>query len=144
MIARFERTVAGKADTVEQIEALADHQAQDNLCVSGSSEGVTAASLQERERALAEANGVAVASLQPMPAAARGAFSRVTVRVAINGTLESLFGLLHDLEGGHPLVFVENLEVKAAPYPWDRDPATVDPQLTVRFDVSGYLQPEAG
>jgi len=53
--------------------------------------------------------------------------------------------VLHGLEAGSTLLFVDNLEVSNRRARRRRNqPVEMDPTLLVRLDLFGYLRPEAG
>lgn len=67
-------------------------------------------------------------------------YERVTLKVRLRCNLEEFAPALHELEGGSPLVFVDDLQVwKQTGY---RQPGTnqVTSYLDIRFDLYGYLR----
>ena len=71
-------------------------------------------------------------------------YERVTIKVRMRCSLEEFAPVLHELEAGSPLLFLEDLQIwKQAGY---RVPGTnqVASYLDIRFDLYGYLRNKQG
>lgn len=113
--------------------------------LEGASETLAGAGLRERLQAILERHGGQLQSSQTLPLSGGEGVRKVTLRVALTLPIESLFGILYDIESGTPYLFVDHLDIKARVRRRRRqqDQAQVLP-LTVRFDLYGYLLPEHG
>ncbi len=111
-----------------------------------SAPSLAAAELQQRVKTVVEAAGGTLRSTQALPPAEEGNAVKVTVSAAMTGDTESLQKILHALEAQTPLLFVDNLDVTAR----ENRPRLASGrlasysriQLTVQFEVSGYLRKE--
>jgi general secretion pathway protein M len=83
-------------------------------------------------------------SIQTLPAEADGEFLRVAVRVQFTASLESIHHILYTLETNRPFVFLDNLDVRNRRVRRRKELENTDPDLTIRFDLAGYLRPEGG
>lgn len=144
-LARYE-AIAGSGSQFEaQLDRLERHQAQSGIYLTGATDALAAAKLQEKVSATIQENGGNLRSIQILPVESDGDFRRVAVRVRINARIEPLFRILYSLEAGEALLFIDNLDIKA-----DRrrrrkqgsQSSPDDPTLSVRFDLFGYLKPE--
>jgi len=113
-----------------------------------SAPALAAADLQQRVKAVVEAAGGTLQSTQALPPAEEGNAVKVTVSAAMNGDVDSLRKILHDLEAQTPLLFVDNLQVSAREsrprLSGGRVANYTRVQLSVQFEVSGYLRKEGG
>lgn len=105
---------------------------------------LAAAELQELVRnKLAAAKGQLVSS-QFSESRREEGLEAVSIQVRMRGDIRSLHKVLHLLETGRPLVFVDELAVVATPAHRARRTAgaAAVPDLDVRFRATGYLRAE--
>ena len=57
------------------------------------------------------------------------------------GPIAALHPILYALESERPFVFLDNLDVRNRRARRRAELEDLDPQLTIRFDLSGYLRP---
>lgn len=74
---------------------------------------LAAAELQQRLKALIEAAGGTLQSIQALPPVEEAGAVKVTIGAVMNGDVGGLQKVLYDLESQTPLLFVDNLEVSA-------------------------------
>ena len=140
--------LAGIRDKKSTLEArlveLDERQLKSGLFVAGETDAMAAVGLQERVKAAVSATDGQLKSTQTLPPQNIEGFDRIGVRVAMLGTIDSLFELLYDLEAGRPYLLVDNLDVKARRARSRKATTEVSAvQLTIRFDLYGFLGPEA-
>jgi hypothetical protein len=142
------RPLLQRASTVErEITALQAEikQSKDQVnspsgFLDSSNEAIAAAELQNRlKRAVEGANGD-LRSVQVLPGQDDDGFRRVTVRGEILVGLAALQGILYDLEGSQPYLFLDHVEITERPDSHDPNAVADDPILDVRFDVFGYMR----
>ena len=113
-----------------------------------SAPSLAAAELQQRVKAVIEAAGATLRSTQALPPTEEGNAVKVTVSTTMMGDTDTLRKILRDLEAQTPLLFVDNLDVSAREnrprLPNGRLASYTRIQLTVQFEVSGYLHKERG
>lgn len=107
---------------------------------------LAAADLQQRVKMAVEAAGGTLRSTQSLPPVEEGNTVKVTVNATVTGDIESLRKILHSLESQTPLLFVDNLEVSAREIRQRLSNGRMSDdtrvQLSVQFEVSGYLRKE--
>jgi general secretion pathway protein M len=140
----FQRLAATRPALAAQMAALVQRQAPHGYYLSGGTDAISAVALQDRLKQVIGVNGGTTRSIQPLPGVDEHGFRRVTVRVQLTATTESLFHIVYALEAGAPVVFVENLDVqsRAVLRPADgtrKKAPPEEPLLTVAFDLYGYL-----
>jgi general secretion pathway protein M len=102
-------------------------------------ESLAAAELQSRLRSTVDAVHGDLRSVQILPARDEGLFRRVSVRGQISATLPALQRVLYQLETATPLLFLDNVDIRARPVRPGRTSAEA-PVLDVRFDLSAYMR----
>ncbi|MFZ1642933.1 MAG: type II secretion system protein GspM [Candidatus Contendobacter sp.] len=109
---------------------------------------LAAAELQQRLKAMVEAVGGTLQSIQALPPVEEAGAVKVTISAVMNGDAGGLQKVLFNLESQTPLLFVDNLEVTARAtrprLPNGRYASYTRTQLNVQFEVSGYLRKEGG
>ncbi|HMB77557.1 MAG TPA: type II secretion system protein GspM [Kiloniellaceae bacterium] len=142
LIERYRQQTARETALEDKLAALSDLQLRSGFYLSGETEAVAAAALQDRFRALAAQSGAEVKSIQSLPPKTEEGLSRVGVRVALAADSESFYRLLHDLEGGSPYIFVENLELQLQRKSGGLGKIDETGKLSLRLDLFGFRQPE--
>jgi general secretion pathway protein M len=142
LVERYEGLALGKAVHQDRLEELRIRQTGTGSYLSGATDALAAAELQERIRGLVIRHGGQLRSIQNLPARSDGGFRGIAVRVQFSANLSSFHLLLYELESEKPFVFVDNLDVRNRRGNRQAALKNLDPQLTIRFDLSGYLRPE--
>jgi general secretion pathway protein M len=146
-ISHYQRLAAMRPALARQVEQSASHGISANYYLSGGTDALAAAGLQDRVNALIAGKGGSLRSVQPMPGVDVQEFRRITVRVQMTGTIEAVFETVYELEAGTPLLFVENLDIQSRLVRQRIEKVGVRevadaPVLTVGFDLSGYMPVE--
>lgn len=147
-LSRYQQLAAARPALEQQVRQAATERTADGYYLSGGTDALAAAGLQDRVNALVGAKGGLLRSIQPMPGVDEQGFRRITLRVQMTATIEVLFETLYALESGTPLLFIENLDIqsRAIRRRTDESGAPVAPEapvLSVAFDLSGFM-PIAG
>lgn len=100
---------------------------------------LAAARLQATVKALIEAEGGQMRSVQDLPTARAGSFQRVAIRLDAALRIESLQKALHRIESAQPYMFVDNVTIRAA----EGSRAASGGELTVRLEVFGFIKAPA-
>lgn len=143
-LARFQRLAAMRPVLAKQLEELTAQQGSGSYYLSGGTDALAAAVLQDRVSALVGAKGGSLRSIQPMSGIDEQGFRRITLRIQMTATIEALFEILYSLETGMPVLFIENLDIQSR---FTRRRSTLvnaqeapdAPLLIVGFDLSGYM-----
>ncbi len=141
----YRRVAAAQPVLQERLDALKSRQSEIGTYLSGETDALAGAELQELVNATVEKGGGGLRSVQILPVKADGGFRRIGVRVQMTATIAQVLRVLHGLEAGSTLLFVDNLEVSNRRARRRRNqPVEMDPTLLLRLDLFGYLHPEAG
>lgn len=144
LLVRYE-SLAGARDAHQaRLDALSSRQRGTGVYLGGASDALAAAELQERVRKAVVSEGAELRSIQNLAPESDGEFRRVTVRVQFSANLAAFHRILYRLETGKPFVFVDNLDLRNRLAARASKVENPDPLLAIRFDLSGYLNPEAG
>lgn len=136
-------SIAARLATLEsQRDALARGGNRAEGYLTGSSEAIVAADLQNRLKTLISNAGGKLASTQVLPATDEAGFRQVSVRVRLNTSINGLSTLLYELETGEPLLFIDNLDVSTRQDRPRTGETEGESDLSVTFDVYGFLRPE--
>lgn len=145
---QLERMAASREPIQQLLTSIQQDRAVIAQYLPQSAPALAAADLQQRVKAVVEAAGGTLQSTQALPPAEEGNTVKVTVSAAMNGDVDSLRKILHDLEAQTPLLFVDNLQVSAREsrprLSSGRVASYTRVQLSVQFEVSGYLRKEGG
>ncbi len=143
LLARFDRQAAARSRLEDQLAALRELVARQGHYLDGTTYAVAAASLQDNVKAIVEAQGGEVQSIQTMPSPANDDSGRVAIRVQSLMVVESLLYTFHRLESGAPYLFVDNLEIQGRLSRRARlgEENDEDTDLLVWFDLYGFLPP---
>ena len=147
-LAKLERMAASREPIQRLIASIQQDGAMATQYLPQSAPSLAAAELQQRVKAVIEAAGATLRSTQALPPTEEGNAVKVTVSTTMMGDTDTLRKILRDLEAQTPLLFVDNLDVSAREnrprLPNGRLASYTRIQLTVQFEVSGYLHKERG
>jgi Tfp pilus assembly protein PilO len=142
-LARFERAAAMRPALAKRIEDFEEQRRSQGHFLTGGTDALAAAGLQDQVQGLIIEKGGTLQSIQPMPGVAEQGFTRITLRLQMAGTTETLFDVLYALESGNPILFIDHIEIQSRDSlrtGSDADSATG--RLRVAVDLSGYLPQE--
>ena len=140
----------GLADALKRVRA---ESRAAGYFLAGESVELAGAQIQERIKSIVEGGGGKLRSTQMLAATEEEDGRRLGLRVHMEGDIEVLQRVLHDMEGMTPYLFVAKLNIQASPGALRRSRARrrrrrgrrMDPnQLQVRFDLHVYMTPETG
>lgn len=141
---KLRRVAAEKDSLIQRLEQVrADSQSDDSF-LPRTTAALASAELQTQiKQAVGEAGGE-LTSTQVIPEHHEERFTRVGVKVRMNGSTDVLKDVLYRFESARPFLFVENLNIRPIRVP--RNPALknqpVPDKLSVDFDVVGYMRME--
>ncbi len=139
---RLTKVAAEKEILLQRLGKIKAEGQQDDRFLARNTAALASAELQSQiKTAVGEAGGE-LTSTQVIPERNEESFTRVAVKVRMNGSTNVLRQVLHSFESAKPLLFVENLNIRPIRMP--RNPAAKNPQipdkLSVDFDVVGYMR----
>jgi general secretion pathway protein M len=133
---------AAARDLIAQQERLAlaaagrPTQAGRDVLVAGDSSGTAGAELQRVISEIARQHALSLRSTQVAPPKREADLTMLAVDVSLQGGMEGLRALLHAVETGAPMLFIDGLAVKTLQ---QQQPATDRPvQLDISLKVRGY------
>jgi general secretion pathway protein M len=84
-----------------------------SLLLEGDKTGVAGANLQSLVNGLVTTNGGTASSIQILPPKEDGNLMRISVSLSINVGTDGLRDIVHSLETGTPLIFIDDIVVRA-------------------------------
>ncbi|UEM24400.1 type II secretion system protein M (plasmid) [Skermanella mucosa] len=112
--------------------------------LEGSTDALAAAWLVEQVKRGVQENGGRVNAAQNLPTATVEDLQKVSVRIQFTGGIETLQRVLHAVERGRPMLFIEGMEIRETARSQAGQELNNDPVLAIRLDVAGYLRGRAG
>ena len=140
LLTRYEKLAAGRPALEAQVAELRSRQSTEGNYLSGGTDALAAADLQERVNGIITGNGGTLRSIQVLPAEDENGFRKVAMRMQFTATTPSLFNIVYALEAQTPLLFIDNFEAQARRK--RRTTAEQEQQetiLTIGLDLYGYL-----
>lgn len=133
------RAKVGYEDNLRKEHAELAALGQDkSLLLDGAKTGVAGANLQSLVNALVIANGGTASSIQILPPKEDGNLMQISVSISINVGTDGLRDIIHTLETGTPLIFIDDVTVRAIREDFrPTDPHYIGP-LDVKLQVSGF------
>lgn len=119
--------------TLPQLKEAASQAAQtpSRAVLTGSSDAIAGAALQEQVQAMATAANVQLTSIETLPAEQVGSYRRIGVRVEMNALLPVLTALLKSVEEAEPSMLVDDVHLVGTPVPASNTPLPLDCSFTV-------------
>jgi|HubBroStandDraft_1064217.scaffolds.fasta_scaffold35531_2 general secretion pathway protein M len=142
-IERRQQAEAKLAELQAALAALKQHQASTVGFLQSSTESLAAAELQSRIKSAVEGAHGELRSTQILPGREEGGFHRVSIRGQIVVDMAAMQRMFYELEASAPFLFLDNVEIRARATSRQRVQGE-NPQLDVRFDLSGYLRRATG
>ncbi len=142
LLARLERVSAQGPALRRELEALEAELADPALLLRAPSASQAAALLQESVRRLLEAEGIAIESVQALPAVPQGPLLRLGLRAELRAGIEPLSRALQAMAAHQPPLLVREALIAA---PEQRAGGlAAEPRLSVRLDVQSLARVTEG
>jgi len=151
-IARFKGAVEMAEPMRERLNDLRASQMDSALFLDGDDANIATAELIRMlrdwvERSAADAELCSITNTSPRRYTDPERFRSVRVNVGMQCPLDDFVRVLHEMESGVPLVFIDNIMINQRLTPDQRNRRGSSPygQLDIRFEMYGYInQPGAG
>lgn len=138
-LVRYQRAARELGPRQAELAALKQRQSAQDGFLQGSNDTLVAAQIQNWIKALADAAKGELRSTQVLPAQDEGKLRRITVRGQMSLSYSAAVRVFYGLESAAPLLFVDNVDLRARPAELRNRGTTVDTDLIdVQFDVYGY------
>ncbi|WP_434101525.1 type II secretion system protein GspM [Methylocaldum gracile] len=139
---RYQKVAAEKDELLAKLEQIKTAGQQDERFIARDTAALASADLQSMVKEIVSQAGGELTSTQVIPERKEENFTRIAVKIRVNGSTDVLRDVLHSIETSKPMLFVENINIRPIRMP--RNPATKQSQpvdkLSVDFDVIGYMQ----
>jgi general secretion pathway protein M len=142
---RYRRIAANRPRLQARREQLQRDPISQGAYLSGESEALVAANLQNRIKTVIDANGGRLASTQILQSGDEDGFRVVTIRVRMTADIDAASKTFYALEAGQPFLFVDSVDISSRQARRRRRrnqktaPQNVD--LNINYDVYGYMRP---
>jgi len=141
MLQRYRRAARDLGPRQAELTALKQHQPAQEGFLEGANDTLLAVQIQNRIKALADASRAELRSSQVLPPQDEGKLRRISVRGQVSTTLAGAQRLFYGLEAATPLLFIDNVDLRARPAdPRDRNDTAVSNTIDLQFDVYGYAR----
>lgn len=142
---RFRKIASERDVWLQRMEAIKQQGEHTERFIAKETAALASADLQTRIKSAVTNAGGELISTQVIPERKEEQFTRVAVKVRMNGTTVSMREVLHVFETGTPYLFIENLNIRpirvAAPVaPGGKPTGKVVDKLSIDFDVVGYMR----
>jgi general secretion pathway protein M len=139
VLVRYQRAARDLVPRQAELAALKQRQSAQDGFLQGANDTLVAAQIQNRIKALADATKGELRSTQVLPSQDEGKLRRITVRGQMSTTLPGALRVFHGLESASPLLFIDNVDMRARPAQLrDRSAAVNTDIIDLQFDVYGY------
>lgn len=153
---RYNAMLATQPKLESELQAVRKNNAVESYYLDSATPTLAATRLQQQARQAIEGNGGNVVSTQILPVVSEDDFSKVAIRIQMTGDTEAVQKTLHILESARPLLFVDNVQVRARTIRQRvrqnrrelrqrgqrRQPPQIktEVQLTTQFELAGYMR----
>ena len=141
LIQRYRTIAADRGDLEEELATAQRNVFPSQYYLLGENPALVAASLQNQIKTFVENTGGKLLSTQILPSQVEQGSTRVTVRVRMTGSIESVYKALYAIESNRPALFIETVDLNARQVRIRGQQDTEQSELTAGYDVYGYLQP---
>jgi general secretion pathway protein M len=131
--------IAARESAVQDLVRSAAVEIDRGEFLTGANDGVVGADLQTRLKAITEAGGAKLQSVQSLPATHDGALQYVGARIELIGTLAAIQRAIHAVESGKPYLFVTAAALKSSS-PNARPNLPEEPVVDAQLEVFGALR----
>jgi len=137
-LATYRRLVGSKAELEQQLAALSRRSAASKYYVQGATPALASANIQKYLNNIVTRNGAEVISTQIIAAQSDADGNQVSLRVHMRADMDAAMAILHSVESGRPMLFVDDLAINARPVRGrtPEDPPSV--QLDMQLELKGF------
>lgn len=147
---RYQRLIAQRPLLEQKLGEVREDDTVDAYYLNQTSPTLAATELQRRAGQVVQNNGGSLTSSQILPVEEEDGFSKVGIRVQMNGSVDALNKALYVLESTRPTVFIDNVQIRARTVR-QRVPSRsaqqnggveikTEIQLTAQFELAGYMR----
>ncbi|CAI8834946.1 type II secretion system protein GspM [Methylocaldum szegediense] len=139
---RYQKVAAEKDDLLAKLEQIKAAGKQDERFIARDTAALASADLQSMVKEIVSQAGGELTSTQVIPERKEENFTRIAVKIRVNGSTDVLREVLHSIETAKPMLFVENLNIRPIRMPRNigGKPSQPVDKLSFDCDVIGYMQ----
>ena len=137
-LATYRRLVASKAQLEQQLAGLSRRSAASKYYVQGATHALASANIQKFVKNVVTRNGAEVISTQITASQNDPDGNRVSLRVHMRADIDAAMAVLHKVESGRPMLFVDDLSISARPVRGRTPDEPPTMQLDMQFELIGY------
>jgi general secretion pathway protein M len=141
---KLRKVAAEKDHWLGRLEEIKRQGQTEGRLISRDTAALASADLQTLIKEAVNRVGGELISTQVIPERKEEQFVRVAVKLRMTGSTQMLRDVLHSVESGHPILFVENLNIRPIrnmqPQFPGRKAVKLADKLSVDFDVVGYMR----
>lgn len=138
---RYRRAAHDLGPRQAELAALKQHRSAQEGFLEGANDTLLAVQIQNRIKTLTDASHAELRSSQVLPPQEEGKLRRISVRGQVTTTLAGAQRLFYGLEAATPLLFIDNVDLRARPADLrDRASTGVSDTIDLQFDVYGYAR----
>ncbi len=140
LLLRYERIASSAPDVADLARSVRARQIQSGIFVSGSTDALAAANLQNSIGTLVTRAGGELRSVQSLPVENSDGLRRIKIRFQLITNVHGLRQILHELETGQPLLFIDEFKVRTRleRISVQSDELEVAQDFLVDMAISGY------
>jgi general secretion pathway protein M len=145
LLQRYEALAEQRSLLADRLAEQQERAASAAGYLTGPSDALAAAELQDRVKSVVEGAGGELRSTQILPAEELEAdldFRRTTLRVHFVVTIEGLEETLYELETGQPYLIIDDVTVRQERARRRRNQPRDQPRLDVSLELFGYVREE--
>jgi len=142
-LAKYRQLAGDKASLEQRYRALQQRNALDQAFLNQSSEALAVAALQQLAKQHVSRSGGQLSRLQVNPARSEQGFQRISINLKLRIGVDGLAKLLHGLGQGTPVLFVDQLLLRAV-QTGSFSRGSARDELDVSFDLAGYQRGSGG
>jgi general secretion pathway protein M len=150
-VARYQRMLQAFPGLQAELKQVNNNQQLDEYYFSAETSALAGAKVQGKVKEIISSSGGSLTSTQVLSGIKSEPTQKVQVRVQMRGDTATLIDVLYKIEEARPLLFIEQLSVRAQARRSTRRTTRSRrakarqakvPPLTVRLDIYGFVQPE--
>ncbi|MGZ5048296.1 MAG: type II secretion system protein GspM [Usitatibacter sp.] len=134
---RYNRLAAARPAIAQQLEAMRAKEPRKFFLRAGAP-ALSAAEAGEAVRAIVDASGGRLITMQAPVTKDDGRYRQIIVNVQMTANVQAMRKILHAIETHVPYLFVDNLTVRSQVPANFRPTPGAEPEMFLQFDVTGY------
>ncbi len=138
---RYRAQASRREAILDQLEKIKSSEQVKGYYLAQPTPALASAEIQAKVKQAVRASGGQLVSTHVVAAQTDVGTVPVTVKVGMKGAVESVRKLFHSLESGRPMLFIDNVTLRAlTTRRYNRRLKQKPPQLDVRFDLTAYVR----